>query len=308
MDRLEELRIFVAVSECGSFVGAARHLSISPPAVTRGIAALEARLGVPLLTRTTRAVRLTDKGEQFVASARRLLQEHALAEREITGAADLPTGVLTLSASVTFGRYMLAPVISEFLEVYRDVDVSLLLVERLVDLVEEGIDVTIRIGQLADSSLMARRVGAVQRMLVASPDYLARRGTPDTPADLAGHDVIAFTGLLQNRAWRYRDGQRDRKIELAPRLEVNDAAMAITAATAGQGITGVYCYMVHKALAAGELVPVLTDFAPEPAPVHMLRPPGRFVSPRVRAFMDFAVPRLAERLETIGAEVEAQSS
>ena len=164
--------------------------------MTRGVAALKAGLGVPLLTRTTRAVRLTDKGEQFVAPARRLLQEHALAEQEITGAADLPIGVLAMSASVTFGRYMLASVISEFLEVYRDVDVSLLLAERLVDLVEEGIDVTIRIGQLVDSSLMARRVGAVQRMLVASPDYLARRGTPDAPADLAGHGVIAFTGLL----------------------------------------------------------------------------------------------------------------
>ncbi len=308
MDRLDELRIFVAVAECGSFVGAARQLSMSPPAVTRGVAALEERLGLPLFARTTRAVRLTDKGEQFVGTARRLLQDFEAAQQEITGESGAPAGLLTISASVTFGRYVLAPIVSEFLEAYKNVDVSMLLVERLVDLVDEGVDIAVRIAHLSDSSLIARRVGEVQRMLVASPAYLSERGLPELPSELARHDVIAFTGLLQNRAWRYQEQSRDRKIELSPRFEVTDAATAITAAQSGRGITGVYSYMVHEALAARHLQPVLSAFASDPVPVHLIRPQSRFVSPQVRAFMDFAVPRLSAALNTIGAEVDAHSS
>jgi len=308
MDRLGELQVFVAVAESGSFVGASRQLNLSPPAITRAVAALEARLGVRMFTRTTRAVRLTDKGEEFVGTARRLLQDFAAAEQEVTGESDAPAGVLTLSASVTFGRYMLAPIVSDFLARHRAVDVSMLLVERLVDMVDEGIDLTVRIAHLPDSSLVARRIGDVRRMLVASPDYLAARGAPARPADLAEHDVIAFTGLLRNGTWRFGDDADGQRIEIVPRLEVNDAATTITAVEAGEGITGVYSYMVHDALAAGRLVPVLTEFAPGPVPVHLIRPQGRFVSPRVRAFMDYAAPRLTATLAGIGGAGADQSS
>jgi len=297
MDRLQEMRVFVAVADAGSFVGAARKLVISPPAVTRAVAALEARLAVQLFQRTTRAVRLTEPGARFVETARHLLLELDTAEKELVGEAGDVAGILMISASVTFGRYVLAPIVAEFLAAHPQIRISMALSERLVELVDEGIDLAVRIAELPDSSLIARRVGTVQRMLVASPDYLAAHGVPETPAALSDHAVIAFTGLLQNREWRYRTRQGARRLAVEPRLEVNDAATAIMAAEAGQGITGVYSYMVSDAVQEGRLVPVLADHALQPVPVQLVYPEGRFVAPKLRAFMDFAAPRLSEILE-----------
>ncbi|MBT5570059.1 MAG: LysR family transcriptional regulator [Alphaproteobacteria bacterium] len=297
MDRLQEMRVFVAVADAGSFVGAARKLVISPPAVTRAVAALEARLAVQLFQRTTRAVRLTEPGARFVETARHLLLELDTAEKELVGEAGDVAGILMISASVTFGRYVLAPIVAEFLAAHPQIRISMVLSERLVELVDEGIDLAVRIAELPDSSLIARRVGTVQRMLVASPDYLAAHGVPETPAALSDHAVIAFTGLLQNREWRYRTRQGARRLAVEPRLEVNDAATAIMAAEAGQGITGVYSYMVSDAVQEGRLVPVLADHALQPVPVQLVYPEGRFVAPKLRAFMDFAAPRLSEILE-----------
>jgi len=297
MDRLQEMRVFVAVADAGSFVGAARKLVISPPAVTRAVAALEARLAVQLFQRTTRAVRLTEPGARFVETARHLLLELDTAEMELVGEAGDVAGILMISASVTFGRYVLAPIVAEFLAAHPQIRISMVLSERLVELVDEGIDLAVRIAELPDSSLIARRVGTVQRMLVASPDYLAAHGVPETPAALSDHAVIAFTGLLQNREWRYRTRQGARRLAVEPRLEVNDAATAIMAAEAGQGITGVYSYMVSDAVQEGRLVPVLADHALQPVPVQLVYPEGRFVAPKLRAFMDFAAPRLSEILE-----------
>lgn len=297
MDRLQEMRVFVAVADAGSFVGAARKLVISPPAVTRAVAALEARLAVQLFQRTTRAVRLTEPGARFVETARHLLLELDTAEKELVGEAGDVAGILMISASVTFGRYVLAPIVAEFLAAHPQIRISMVLSERLVELVDEGIDLAVRIAELPDSSLIARRVGTVQRMLVASPDYLAAHGVPETPAALSDHAVIAFTGLLQNREWRYRTRQGARRLAVEPRLEVNDAATAIMAAEAGQGITGVYSYMVSEAVQEGRLVPVLADHALQPVPVQLVYPEGRFVAPKLRAFMDFAAPRLSEILE-----------
>ncbi|MBO6783405.1 MAG: LysR family transcriptional regulator [Alphaproteobacteria bacterium] len=296
MDRFRELEAFVAVADAGSFVGAARALGLSPPAITRMVAGLEERVGSRLFNRTTRAVRLTEPGAAFVETARRLLDDLAAAEQDVAGRQGAPTGTLSLTASMTFGRGVLAPVVSDFLAAEPQLRVSMLLIERLVDLVDEGVDLAVRIGALPDSSLVARRVGTVRKMLVASPGYLAARGTPRAMPDLAGHAVIAFTGIVPDMRWAWREGGRAKSVPLAARFEVNDAVTAIAAAEAGQGITGVYSYMVSDALAAGRLVPVLDEFAPEPVPVQFVYPQGRFLAPKVRAFLDFAVPRLEREL------------
>ena len=190
MDRLQEMEVFVAVADAGSFVGGARQRHVSPPAVTRAIASLEARLGVQLLVRTTRALRLTDAGARFLETTRRMLVEIETAENELVGEIGVLSGTLTLSASMTFGRYVLAPVVAGFLDAHAQIDVAMLQVERIVDLIDEGVDLAVRIGPLPDSTLMARRVGSVRRMLVASPDYVASHGAPDTPSGLADHQVI----------------------------------------------------------------------------------------------------------------------
>ena len=296
MDRLREMEVFVAVVEAGSFVGAAARLHMSPPAVTRAVASLEDRLGIRLLTRTTRALHLTEAGEGFVADATRLLAEITAAEQAVVGDTGEPQGHLVLTASSTFGRSVLAPVIADFLDAYPGVTVSARFLDRVVDLVEEGVDVAVRIAALRDSSLVARRVGEVRRLLVASPAYLAERGVPDEPADLRGHAVVAFGGLMDNGVWRYRLKGRPRTIALEPRFEVNDALSALAAAEAGRGIAPVLSYMVTDALAAGRLVPVLADLAPAPVPVQLVHQQGRLVPPKIRAFMDFAAPRLADRL------------
>lgn len=294
MDRFREMEVFVAVVEAGSFVGAARHLRMSPPAVTRAVAALEARLGVRLLVRTTRALRLTEAGTRFVANASRLLAETALAEQDAMGEAGTPSGHLVLTASSTFGRSVLTPLVTAFRDAHPQVTVSARFHDRVVDLVEEGVDIAVRIAELPDSSLVARRVGAVRRLLVAGPSYLAARGAPQAPADLHDHAVIAFTGLMTGGVWRYRAANgKARSIALEPGFEVNDALAALSAAEAGKGITPALSYMVADALAAGRLVPVLETFSPEPVPVHLVHQQGRLVPPKVRAFMDFAAPRLS---------------
>ncbi|MBT6403656.1 MAG: LysR family transcriptional regulator [Rhodospirillaceae bacterium] len=301
MDRLREMEVFVAVVEAGSFVGAATRLRTSPPAVTRAVASLEDRLGIRLLNRTTRALRLTDAGERFVEHARRLLDDIERAERDTLGEASAPAGHLTVTASATFGRMVLAPIVTAFLAEHPKVTASVRLHDRVVDLLDEGIDVAVRIAELPDSSLVARRVGEVRRLLVASPDYLAKHGTPDAPVQLREHAVIAFTGLMPGHEWRYQAEGRTRTVAITPRLEINDALSALAAAEAGEGITPALSYMISDAVAAGRMVPVLEDWAPAPAPVHLVHQQGRLVPPKIRAFMDFAAPRLAAALGDLSA-------
>lgn len=300
MDRLREMEVFVAVVEAGSFVAAAGRLGASPPAVTRAVASLEARLGVRLLIRTTRALRLTEAGERFVGHARRLLDEIGDAERDAQGEAGEASGHLTLTASLTFGRMVLAPVVSAFLAAHPKVTASVRLHDRVVDLLDEGIDVAVRIAELPDSSLVARRVGEVRRQLVAGPDYLARHGTPEAPTQLKDHAVIAFTGLMSGHEWRHMAGGRMRAVAITPRLEINDALAALAAAEAGEGITQALSYMTADAVAAGRLVPVLEAWAPAPVPVHLVHQQGRLVPAKIRAFMDFAAPRLTAALRGVG--------
>jgi len=299
MDRLHEIEAFVAVADAGSFARAGGRLRLSPPAVTRAIAALEDRLGAQVFTRTTRSLAITEVGQRFLESARRILTDLDMAEKEAVGETATPHGHLTITASVTFGRLVLAPQICSFLNQYPQVTVSVLMVDRVVSLVDEGIDVAVRIGPLPDSSLAARRIGSVRRMLVASPDYLARRGAPTAPADLKLHAVIAFTGLTPNREWRFGGGNSQISATLDPVIEINDAQAAIDAAEMGHGVTVALSYMVHDRIRAGKLVEVLDTVAPPPQPVHLVYPQARLIAPKIRAFVDFIAPRLKHTIEQI---------
>lgn len=299
MDRLHEMEVFAAVADAGGFAKAGRRLGISAPAVTRAVSALEARLGARLLNRTTRNVSLTEAGLRYLETAKRLLAEIDAAEHAALGEAAVPTGHLTVTASVTFGRWMVAPIVGEFLHDRPRVTASLLLLDRVVNLVEEGIEVAVRIGQLPDSSLVARRVGEVQRVLVASPDYLANRGEPRSPADLKRHAIIQMRGLVPTREWRFVNGSAAVQVAVQPRFEVNDALAAIAAAEAGDGITPALSYMVAQKIAEGRLAAVLMRHAPPPVPVQVVYLQSRLVAPKVRAFVDFAAPRLTERLRRL---------
>lgn len=293
MDRVHELEVFIAVADAGSFAKAADRMRLSPPAVTRAISALEQRLGAAVFVRTTRSLAITEVGQRFLDSARRVLGALDAAEKEALGETALPQGHLTISASVTFGRAAVAPIIGDFLRQYPRVTVSVMLLDRITNLVDEGIDIAVRIGSLPDSTLVARRVGEVQRVLVASPDYLARRGTPVRPADLRLHAMIAFTGLMPNREWRFVDGKGANSVSFMPRFEINDAVAAIRAAESGEGITVALSYMVAEQVRAGRLVTVLDAMTPPSVPVHLVFPQNRLLAPKLRAFVDFAVPRLS---------------
>lgn len=299
MDRLHELEVFVAVADAGSFAKAGARLRLSPPAVTRAVSALEDRLGALVFNRTTRRLTITDVGQRFLENARRILIDLDSAQKEAVGETAMPQGHLVITASVTFGRSALAPVVCGFLGQHPRLTASVILLDRIVNLVEEGIDVAVRIGPLPDSNLIAKRIGAVRRVLVASPDYLARRGTPASPADLKVHSVIAFTGLMPNREWRFSNEQSPNSVVINPTLEINDAAAAIGAAELGHGITIALSYMVSDRIREGKLTTILDDYAPPPRPVHLVYPQARLVAPKIRAFVDYAAPRLKLALDQL---------
>lgn len=299
MDRFHELEVFVAVAESGGFAKAAVRLHSSPPAVTRTVAALEQRLGTRLFNRTTRSVRLTEAGLRFLDRARHLLGALDSAEKELVGESGIAAGRLAITAPVVMGRTVLSPLVSGFLDAHPRVSAKLVLLDRIVNLVEEGFDVGLRVGQLPDSSLIARQVGEVRRILVAGPGYLRKRPAPKAPADLKSHALIALTGLQPTEDWRFGQGKSAVRVALAPRLEINDAAAAIAAAEAGDGIAVVLSYMVATAIRRGRLAPVLDAFAPPPVPVQLVYPESRLVAPKVRAFVDYAAPRLRAALQSL---------
>ncbi len=283
MDRLLTLEMFVAVASEGGFAAAARKLGSSPPAVTRGIAALEARLGTSLFHRSTRAVALTDAGAAFLDQARRILADLAGAERELRGAEAEPRGQLHLTAPVMFGRLHVLPVVSALMAQHRDLAVRMMLIDRNVRIVEEGVDVAVRIGPLADSSLKAARIGGVHQMLVASPAYLARRGAPTRVADLAGHDLIGAMGPRATTEWQLASTRW--RLDPRPRLVMNTVDGLLAAAEAGQGIANLLSYQVADALDAGRLIALLRDEQPPVLPVHLLFEPSRAGLPAVRLFI-----------------------
>ncbi|MEY8120302.1 LysR family transcriptional regulator [Falsihalocynthiibacter sp. BN13B15] len=296
MDRVLQMEVFAAINDSGSFVQAADRLRMSPPAITRTMNALEERLGVQLLTRSTRQLTLTDAGTRFLIATRQLLSEIEAAEKMAVGEAGVAQGHLTVSASMTFSRMIAAPVVRAFLASHPRLSVSLIAVDRVTNLVEEGIDVAIRIGDLPDSSLMAKRLGMVRRCFVASPEYLNRRGTPSDPSDLKLHSIIGFTGIMSSHDWHYKHGKTRGHVHLSPRLEVNDAATGLAAAEAGEGIIMALSYMVAEQLRSGQLVPLLIEFMPPAEPIHLVYPQSKIVAPKVRAFLDFATDQLSESI------------
>lgn len=290
MDRLQAMGVFVKVAEAGGFAEAGRRLSMSPPAVTRAIATREEAIGTRLLTRTTRRVKLTEIGARYLEDCRRILSEIAAAEASAAGSHARPTGLLTVTAPILFGRIYVLPILTEFLTAHPAVDGRVLLLDRVANLVDEGIDVAVRIGALPDSGLAATRCGSVRRVVCASPAYLDAHGTPETPADLARHRIVAVT---QSVAPEWRFG-RDRKtvVPLKPRLTCNVNEAAISAALDGWGLTGAMSYQVADALREGRLRVVLEDFEPDPLPIHIVHVEGRGAAAKVRAFVDFAVAAL----------------
>jgi DNA-binding transcriptional LysR family regulator len=300
MDRIDSTALFVEVAERGSFAAAARHLRRSPPSVTRAVAELEGRLGVRLLNRTTRAVSLTDAGMRFLTGARRVLAEFDEIERAAAGEGTAPRGELRITAPIMFGRLHVVPIVVEFLQRFPDVSVALALLDRPVDLVEEGLDAALRIGTLAESSAIATRIGAVRRIVVAAPGYLRERGVPAAPADLEAHTIIAFPNISSNERWTFggRTGEMVR-IAIKPRLIVNTSEAAIAAALVGFGITQILSYQAAGEVASGALVRLLQDHEGEAWPVQLLYPGGRHPPPKLRAFLDFAAPRLRRRLEAL---------
>jgi len=293
MDHLESLRAFVAVADSAGFASAARKLRLSAPAVTRAVAAIEARLGAQLLHRSTRSVRLTEVGARFLDDCRRILAELDEAEASAGGAHAAPQGQLAITAPSIFGRMHVAPILFDFLALHPGLSVRSLFVDRVVNLLDEGFDVALRIARLPDSSLTAVPVGSVRRVVVASPDYLARRGVPREPADLAGHDAVGFSqDGGANAPWAfYRNGQR----ELAePRMQLiaNAGEVGIDAAIRGLGVARALAYQVDADVLAGRLKIVLAEFEPQPIPVHLVHVAGRKAPAKVRAFIDFAAERL----------------
>lgn len=284
------MRTYVAVATLGSFAEAARRLRLSPSAVTRSVADLEDRLGLTLLNRTTRSVKLTDRGRIYLESCRRILDDLDVAERQVRGEGAAPRGLLTISAPVMFGRLHVLPLVTGLLATFPELDVRLALSDRNAHLVDEGVDVAVRIGVLADSGMVAARLGAVSRVLVASPGYLARRGSPAMPSDLASHDIVAFEAIDATNDWRFGD----EAVRLAPRLVVNSADAAIAAAEQGAGVTRALSYQVQEAIAAGRLVPVLESFSADRLPVQALYPARRAASPNVTAFVKVARERFRD--------------
>ena len=282
MDRFDAMRVFVSVATCGSFAEASRQLRLSPSAATRAVAWLEDELGLSLLTRTTRSLRLTERGSIFLESCRQILGDLDDAERRVRGEDADPRGEMTVSAPVVFGRLRIMPIVNGLLRAYPALKVRLLLSDRNVHLVEEGVDVAVRIGILADSSLVTTTLGAVSRVLVASPAYLAQRGAPASPADLAAHDLIAFDGLGSVDDWAF--ATLDRPLRIEPRLSINSVDAAIAAAEAGLGITRVLSYQVETAVREGRLALVLQGFATAPTAVSAVYPARRIGSANVAAF------------------------
>ncbi len=298
MDQLEMIRTFVAVADKGSFIDAARRLRISPTAASRSIAALESALGTTLLNRTTRSVRLTELGAVYLERCRSILTDLDDAALTLRGDGAMPGGSLVITAPVTFGRLHILPIVTNLMREHPGIKVELTLIDRVVRLVDEGIDVAVRIGDLSDSSLHALKIAEVRRVLVAGPDYLAAHGMPPNAAALHQHKLISFTELDRNQEWRFGSTGKP-AIRIEPRLTVNTADAAIAAAVDGAGIARVLSYQALAAITAGQLVTVLDAIAPPPVPVHLVYHANRRTSVNVRAFVEVAKSRFAN-LDLLG--------
>lgn len=291
MDRLQSLEVFVAVAEVESFAGGARKTGLSAPSATRGVNALEDRLGVRLFTRTTRRVRLTDAGQTYLQDARHILELLQAADDAAMGAAAKPVGQLRITCPHEFGRIYVAPILMEFLDVHDGVTADVVMVDRIVNLVEEGFDLAVRIGALPSSGLAAVRVGQVRRVVCGAPAYFERNGTPKSPADLTKHRIVSAAPVSPVTEWRFGDGLHD-AIRVSPRLNVSSIATAISVARQGWGLCRLLSYQVGPDLEQGTLQTALEDFEPEPLPIHLVHAEGRRAPAKIRSFVDFAKDRL----------------
>jgi len=294
MDRFQEMQIFVVVAQEQGFSAASRRLGLSAASVSRAVAALEQHIGTQLLVRTTRTVHLTEAGQRYFDDCRRILAEVQEAEDSAAGSHALPRGQLTITAPVLFGDLFVTPVMADYLCRYPDVSINALLLDRVVNMVEEGIDVAVRIGELPDSNQHAIRVGEVRRVICASPGFLAEHGRPENPQALAGLPVVATSAIGQQRNWPFLDGGEALSVRTEPRLTVTANQSAITAARKGLGLTRVLSYQVADKVAAGELEIVLAEFELPPLPIHVVYQGGRKAPARIRSFVDFAVKALRE--------------
>ena len=293
MDRLDAMKVFVVAVDEGSLAAAARKLGRSPAAVSRAIAFLEQRAGIKLLYRTTRSIKLSEEGERYVASCRRVLTELEEADDTVRGGRLLPRGTLSLTAGTFTGEMLLLPVVEAFLDAYPTVSVRLVLQERQVNLIEEGIDLALRMGELADSSMIATRIGEARRVVVAAPSYLKSHPPIAAPSDLAKHEIIAMEHIRSSWTFAPASGSSGpRTVQFAPRLLCNSVHAVLTSVLAGRGVARVLSHHVAEHVRRGELEIVLAGCEPPPLPVQLLSPHGRLAVPRVRAFVDFALPRL----------------
>ncbi|WP_339453132.1 LysR family transcriptional regulator [Pseudomonas sp. EA_5y_Pfl2_R50] len=294
MDRFQEMHIFVTVAQEQGFSAAARRLGLSAASVTRAVAAVELRIGTQLLVRTTRTVHLTEAGQRYLEDCRRILAEVQEAEDSAAGSHAEPRGQLTVTAPVLFGELFVTPIMADYLTQYPDVSINAVLVDRIVSMVEEGIDVAVRIGELADSNQHAIRVGEVRRVVCGSPQYLARHGWPQHPQALTGLSVVSTAATGQMRNWPFLENGEPLIVRPEPRLVVTANQAAISAACLGLGLTRVLSYQVANKVAAGELEIVLAEFELPPLPIHVVYQGGRKAPARVRSFVDFTVDTLRE--------------
>ena len=295
MDKLDSMAVLLAVVEAGSLSAAARQLAMPLATVSRKVAALEAHLKTRLLHRTTRHLALTEAGSAYVAACRRILDEICEAERTATGEYATPKGELTVTAPMMFGRLHIVPVVAEFLAQYPEIEINLVLTDRVMHLMDEHVDVAVRIGELPDSGLMATGVGKVRRVVCASPAYLARHGAPLTPAELAAHDCISFEVMESRRAWVFGAARSAQAVPVHSRLAVNTVDAAIAAATLGVGLVRVMSYQVMDALRNDTLRIVLEPFETRPLPVSLVHKGQAPLPLKLRAFLDFVTPRLRAR-------------
>jgi DNA-binding transcriptional LysR family regulator len=300
MDRFDAMATLIAAVDGGSLSAASRTLGMPLSTVSRKVSELEAHLRTQLVVRSSRKLALTEAGQAYVAASRRILDEIEEVERAAAGEYRAPRGALTITAPIMFGRIHVEPVLLDFLKAYPDINARLVLADHNVDLFEENVDCAIRVGLLPDSSMVATRLGAVGWVTCASPEYLAAKGTPETPEALEHHDCVMFEGLFSNHFWIYGRGKKAISRVIRPRFAVNTADAAIAAALASSGITYVLSYQVAAAIAAGSLRLILRDFEPEPLPVHLVYAGQSLLPIKLRAFLDFAVPRLKASIAEIG--------
>lgn len=297
MDRLESMSTLLTAVETGSLSAASRRLGMPLATVSRKVSELEAHLRTRLLVRTSRKLSLTDAGRAYVTACRRILEDLGEAERAAAGEYSAPRGELQITAPVVFGRLHVLPVVTAFLAAFPEISIRLVLADRMVNLLEEHADLAVRIGALADSALVATRVGSIRRVTCASPAYLAAHGTPSHPDDLAAHSCVTFETLMSPTTWTYIEGRETRPVAVRSRLVVSTAEAAIDAAVSGIGITRVLSYQVAAAVAAGALAVLLAPYEPQRSPVSLVTNGQGMLPQKLRAFLDFATPLLRSRLE-----------